>query len=100
MQGLEIVNVRLADGKVLEEAVAFCREVLASGVSGRIHLYRGIGPGTDLGVHLHWTNGPFSQEKSLLGLHLARGLSKYGLVSHTLWMEEQKIPAGNDSRHA
>ena len=86
MDGLEIVNVRLADSKTLEDAIAFCHEVLTIGTPVRFHLYRCIGSGMDLGIHIHWSFGPFTQEKSLLGLQLARGLGEYGLVSHSVWI--------------
>lgn len=88
MDGLEIVSVRLADCVAVEEAVNFCHAVLALGPPGRIQIYRGIGSGTDLSVHIHWTYSPFRQEKSLLGLQLAHGLGDYGLVSHSVWIDQ------------
>lgn len=93
MEGLEIVNVRLADGKAFEDASTFCRELLTRDLPGWFQIYRGIGPGTDLGVHIHWSFASCSPEKSLLGLQLARGLNEYGLVSHSVWiMQTTNIP--------
>lgn len=94
MDCLEIVSVRLAGSASFEDAIKYCQEMLNFETPGRFEIYRCIGSGTDISVHLHRTYGPVLQEKSLLGLQLARGLGDYGLVSHSLWVDQQEIFMG------
>jgi len=98
MDYLEIVSVRLASSQDIEAVIRFCREALTSGTTGRFELYRSLGSGTDLSVHIHRTLGNAEgKERSLLGLQLARGLGDYGLVSHTLWVDQRKELKGKNS---
>lgn len=95
MECLEIVNVRLASSHDIEVAIRFCREAFKPVAPGRFEIYRSLGSGTDISVHIHWALSPAEgKERSLLGLQLARGLGDYGLVNHTLWVIQQEVPAG------
>lgn len=90
MDCLEIVSVRLARKEDFELVVCLCREILTHGAARHFKIYRSLGHATDLSVHIPWAIGPFSQEKSLLGQWISRSLGDYGLVSHTLWTDQQE----------
>ncbi len=50
--------------------------------------YRNAWINTDMSVHLHWKSTSTEQLGSATGLRLARALKEYGLVSHSVWVEE------------
>lgn len=54
-----------------------------------LKVYRSALVENDLSIHLHWRGRVGSPEKSALGLQLARLFSEYGLVNHTVWIEER-----------
>jgi len=45
---------------------------------------------SDWSVHLHWESERPEQNGSTLGLSLAKALEEFGLVDHSLWIEEEK----------
>jgi hypothetical protein len=45
---------------------------------------------TDLSVHLHWKSEHPEQNGSALGLRLAQALKEFGLVDHSVWIEEEE----------
>jgi hypothetical protein len=94
MNCLEIITVRVAENNELENALDFCTQVFHTIESGEImnlSVYCSTGYGSDLSVHIHCPFEPSRQEKSLLGLQLAKGLSAFGIVSHTLWIDKEII---------
>jgi len=98
MTCLEVITVRVANKEDLNNAIEFCTQVAETIVIGEtvnLSMYRSTGSGSDLSLHIYRPPKSFSQEKSILGLRLAKGLSGFGIVSHTLWIE-QNISAGND----
>jgi len=46
--------------------------------------------GTGLSVHLHWESDRAEQNGSTVGLSLARALKEFGLIDHSIWLEEEK----------
>ncbi len=52
--------------------------------------YSGAALGTDLSVHLHWESEHPDQNGSALGLRLAHALKEFGLIDHSIWIEEEK----------
>jgi hypothetical protein len=96
---LEVITLRVAEKDELENALEFCKQVFHTVETGeRMNLcvYRSMGYGSDLSVHIHCPVESSRQEKSLLGLQLAKGLGVFGIVSHTLWID-QRIIAGKDT---
>ncbi|MDY6986619.1 MAG: hypothetical protein SWQ30_01065 [Thermodesulfobacteriota bacterium] len=51
-------------------------------------LYRNASVGNDISVHLQRELGNGHPEKSPMGLQLARLFSEFGLVNHSVWIEE------------
>jgi hypothetical protein len=96
---LEVITVRVPEKEELENALEFCTQVFHT-VEKRdlmnLSIYCSSGYGSDLSVHIHYPVEPSSQEKSLLGLQFAKGLSAFGIVSHTLWID-QRIIAGKNT---
>jgi hypothetical protein len=98
MNCLEVITVRVAEKEELENALEFCTQVFHTVETGKVmnlSVYRSTGYDSDLSVHIHCPFEPSRQEKSLLGLQLAKGLSAFGIVSHTLWID-QWIVKGKD----
>jgi hypothetical protein len=52
--------------------------------------YRHAALETDLSVHLHWKSERPEENGSALGLRLAQALKEFGLVDHSVWMEEEE----------
>jgi len=88
---LEVISVRIAQEHEFDDALRLCTEVSLPVEPGRfmgMSVYRSNGYGSDLIVNIHWAFDSSGQKKSLLGLQLARGLSNYGIVSHTMWIDQ------------
>jgi len=99
MNCIEIITVRGADKDDFEKALKFCTQVspgLETKEFVNLNIYRSSGYGSDLSIHIHWVLESFSPKKSLLGLRIAKGLNELGIVSHTLWIDQQII-AGKDT---
>jgi hypothetical protein len=58
--------------------------------AGEYENYRHAKLETDLSVHLCWKSDQPKQNRSHLGLHLARALKKFGLIDHSMWIEIKK----------
>ena len=98
MNCLEIITVRGADKDDFEKALKLCAQVSPAVEIGELvnlNVYRSSGYGSDLSIHIHWVLESFSPRKSLLGLHIAKGLNELGLVSHTLWIDQHIIAGKN-----
>lgn len=94
MNGLEVITVRVADRDELERATEYCArffDTVSTGEKDTLNVFRSAGYESDLSVHLHSQVEPSRAEKSILGLRLAHGLSIFGIVSHTLWLEQNNI---------
>jgi hypothetical protein len=94
---LEIIHLRLA-GATPPGLVADIRQAIrqAIGVGGTVtqaHIYRHAKVAGDLSIHLHLGPGEGSR-LSALGTHLARALKEYGMVEHTVWLEEPEAAEG------
>ena len=92
MNRAEIIKLRSAgiEEGLLEE---FLRSLVTSGQSGElaeIKTYRHAALENDLSVHLHWESDRPEQSGTSLGLRLAQTLREFGLVDHSIWVEEEK----------
>lgn len=52
--------------------------------------YRHAALETDLSMLLHWESERPDQNGSPLGLRLAQALKDFGLIDHSIWIEEEK----------
>jgi hypothetical protein len=92
MKWLEVIKLRVAgNGEGLLKALF--REMNKAGQDRgliEIKTYRHAALEADLSVHLHWESDRPDQNGSTLGLSLAQALKEFGLIDHSVWIEEQK----------
>jgi hypothetical protein len=86
---LEIIKLRLAwkGSAPLDELLDSISKVGQSGLVD-MKTYRHAALETDLSVHLHWDSEPPEPNGSALGLRLAQALKEFGLIDHSVWVEE------------
>jgi len=89
---LEMINVRTARvieaGKIIE----LCRQSLQScGIEklSTFTVYCSAKYPTDLSIHFEWDSNP--GPKSTVGSLLSSALREVGLISHKLWIKEERI---------
>ena len=88
MKRLEVIHLRLA-GPRPETLIEEMRDsVLQSDPNMIIRLYQHATVETDLAVHIHQADPPPDPDTAELGVRLAAALRKYGMVEHTVWMEQ------------
>jgi len=85
---LEIIHLR-STGMDAARLIAELRASVAA-VPGQVQVrcYRHTTLASDLAVHLHFSKDVGEMESSELGARLASELKRYGLVEHTVWLEE------------
>jgi len=91
MRWLEVIKLRSAgkDSELLKELLLSIDNSSQSGLV-EIKTYRHAALETDLSVHLHWKSEQPEQNGSALGLRLAQAFKEFGLIDHSIWIEEQK----------
>jgi hypothetical protein len=89
---LEVIKLRAAGNgeRLLDEL--FRQMDKAGQDRGRVKIktYRHAALETDVSLHLHWESERLEQNGSALGLRLAQALKEFGLIDHSIWIEEQK----------
>ena len=90
MKWIEIIRLRSVgkDSELLEELLMSMDKVGQSGLV-EMKTYHHAALGSDLSIHLHWESEQPEQNGSSLGLHLAQALKEFGLVDHSIWVEEK-----------
>jgi hypothetical protein len=90
MRWLEVIKLRSAGegSRLLEEFLVPIDRLSQYGLVG-IKTYRHATLETDLSVHLFWESERPEQNGSNLGLHLAQALKEFGLIDHSIWIEEK-----------
>lgn len=91
MKWLEIIKLRSAgkDSGLLEELLLSIDKLGQSGLV-EVKTYHHAALETDLSVHLHRESGRPEKNGSALGLRLAQGLKEFGLIDHSIWIEEER----------
>lgn len=88
MKTLETIRLRLA-GDTPETLADDVRRVVGSAPGPmEVRVYRHARIETDLVVHLHRENASGCDRASELGIRLASLLREYGMVDHTIWVDE------------
>jgi len=89
MKWVEIIKLRSA-GKDYEPLKAFLSAIAENGQRGLIEtrIYRHAAWETDWALHLGWESKGPEKNGSALGLRLSQALEKFGLVDHSVWIEE------------
>jgi hypothetical protein len=89
---LEMISVRTAGiieaGKVFE----ICRQMfqcIADEKLLKLSVFSNARYATDISIHLQWKSK--SGSESILGREMSSALGDLGLVSHTLWIEQEEL---------
>ncbi len=95
---LEMISIRAAG--VIEAAKVFelCRQSfqsIAVEKSLKLTVYCNAKYTTDISIHLQWKSDP--GPGSILGSEVSSALGDLGLISHTLWIEQEELITGNTS---
>jgi hypothetical protein len=88
MKWLEIIKVRSVEkGAGLMEALR--TPMTGEDQSGPVEvtIFRHAGLETDWSMHLHWSSPLPEQNGSTLGLRLAQAFEEFGLVHHSVWIQ-------------
>ena len=51
-------------------------------------IFRNVKYATDISIHLQWKSNPGNE--SILGRQLSSELENHGLISHTIWIQEEQ----------
>jgi len=91
MNWVEIINLRVAETnqEQLEQKLS---ELLSKvdhddGLCS-VKSYHNAVVKSDLSIHLHWKSGKVDLQGSKTGLCLMHILKNFGLISHSVWVEE------------
>jgi hypothetical protein len=89
MNWMEIIRLRSAE-KAPESLKGLLSGLTRKGQPGLVEarLYRHASWETDWTLHLHWDSEKPEENGTALGLHLAQALKEFGLVDHSIWIEE------------
>ena len=97
MMWLEMISTRAAGivevGKILE----ICRQthqLIAGEELLKMTVFCNTRHATDISIHLQWKSD--SGSGSILGRELSSALADLGLISHTLWIEQEDRALFND----
>jgi hypothetical protein len=91
MKWLEIIKLRSAgNNSGLLKELLLSIDKLSQSELVEMKPYHHAALETDLSVHLLWKSGKPEQNGSALGLRLAQALKEFGLIDHSVWIEEVK----------
>jgi hypothetical protein len=93
MKWIEIITLRSADNihkALILELLHQIEQLDTSNGLTAINIYRQFEVGNNLSIHIHWKSELGSQHKSTLGLTLAHTLRLWGLLNHSVWVEDEQ----------
>ncbi len=94
MKRLEIIHLRLA-GALPVSLVSEVQKSVATEIDNdSVRIYHHATLANDLGIHLHLQPDQNEKKASALGVRLAAALREYGMVEHTVWIEEEVLTKG------
>lgn len=89
---LEMISTRAAGIIEAEKILEICRQTHQS-IAGekllKMTVFCNTKYATDISIHLQWKSDPGTG--SLLGRELSSALAGLGLISHTLWIEQEEL---------
>ena len=88
MRQLEIIQVRLT-GRSQATLINDIRRSVLADTTDNIRFYRHATVPTDLSIHIHLETHTDLRQTSDLGVRLAAAMRDYGMVQHTVWIEDQ-----------
>lgn len=89
MKWMEIIRLR-SSGKISESLKELLYGLIRADQPGLIEarLYRHASWETDWVLHLHWDSEKPEEDGTALGLRLSQTLAEFGLLDHSIWIEE------------
>ena len=89
MKWIEIIRLR-SSGKAPEPLKALFSAITENVYPGLIgaRMYRHALWETDWSLLFHWETGKPERNGSVLGLRLSQALEEFGLVDHSIWLED------------
>ncbi|MEN6318220.1 MAG: hypothetical protein ABFD82_05645 [Syntrophaceae bacterium] len=88
---MEVIKIRIAEKNsdlVEHDIEKLIKEFGNSGSIKNISLYRNAVVNNDLRVQLHWESAKVKPQGSDTGLCLVHLLKAFGLISYSVWVEE------------
>jgi hypothetical protein len=91
MKWLEVIKLRSAgkSPRLLEELLLSISKFSQSGLV-EIKTFRHAALESDLSLHLYWKSEGPERNGSSPGLRLAQAFKEFGLIDHSVWIEEEK----------
>jgi hypothetical protein len=91
MKWVEVIKLRSAgkDSQLIEELLRSIEKFNQRGLV-EMNTFHHAALESDWSIHLHWESERPEQHGSSLGLRLAQVLKEFGLVDHSVWIEEEK----------
>lgn len=96
MKCIEVIQLRASGISERHQAMSVCRKILQSNTAeqpNHIRLLKNASLGTDLCVCIRWDKPVPWERESRLGLQIQKGLSGFGIINHSLWMDEDGLPS-------
>jgi hypothetical protein len=92
MKWIEIISIRSAEANnellINELLKPFNQGDKINGLTCK-KIYRNSLIYTDVSIHIHWKTKIVELQGSFIGNHLSKVLEEYGLVNHSIWLEEK-----------
>jgi hypothetical protein len=91
MKWMEVIRLRIAENDPEPVEKIVLKLIKGLGNNSRmkdIKLYHNALVGNDLSINLHWKSGKAEPQGSATGLCLVHLFKNFGLVSHSVWVEE------------
>ena len=101
MDWIEIIHLRAYSLGDCAAAVAAFHELTSpEGESGLkdVILLQHAGVDTDMGIFIRWQGTIPGNGKSRLGLQLSFAFSEYGLIYHSVWSYETRLPIKRETK--
>ena len=92
MKWTEIITLRTSETPVKEVVADILKSVGANSSMGKpakLKLFSHATVESDLSSHIQWEATSMDRGKSLLGFELVDMLREFGLVNHSVWIEEE-----------
>lgn len=92
MVWLETINIRSAGVIEAAKVLGLCKQIVEATEFDtvlRFKVYCNAMYATDISIHLQWKSDP--GPSSVLGNELASALRDLGLISHTVWIQQEEL---------
>jgi hypothetical protein len=98
MKWLETITLRCAGSREKREVMDLLQKIRVleeTAGSVDVEVYQSALVESDVSIHIHGSSEWIGQGKSSLGLRLAQALGDFGLISHSVWVHEGRVPLTN-----